>query len=140
MRDEEFLKKYEELLDKGYCDCNEMNCIDNNSPRRILNIVKRLQLEEDDLLKENRELRKKLEKSFSYEEYDYQVNRNIELRKEKQELIEYLKEKIKEYTPNLRVNRCDEQGNIVAQYINPEVFIKQPVEVYKEILNKIEKR
>ncbi len=60
--------------------------------------------------------------------------------KEKQELIEYLKEKIKEYTPNLRVNRCDEQGNIVAQYINPEFFIKQPVEVYKEILNKIEKR
>lgn len=60
--------------------------------------------------------------------------------KEKQELIDYLKEKIKEYTPNLRVNRCDEQGNIVAQYINPEVFIKQPVEVYKEILNKIEKR
>ena len=53
MRDEEFLKKYEELLDKGYCNCNEMNCIDNNSPRRILNIVKRLQLEEDDLLKEN---------------------------------------------------------------------------------------
>lgn len=62
------------------------------------------------------------------------------LHKENQELIEYLKEKIKEYTPNLRVNRCDEQGNIVAQYINPEVFIKQPVEVYKEILNKIEKR
>ena len=91
MRDEEFVKKYEELLDKGYCNCNEMNCIDNNSPRRILNIVKRLQLEEDDLLKENRELRKKLENSFSYEEYDYQVNRNIELRKEKQELIEYLK-------------------------------------------------
>lgn len=95
MRDEEFVKKYEELLDKGYCDCNEMNCIDNNSPRRILNIAKRLQLEEDDLLKENRELRKKLEKSFSYEEYDYQVNRNIELRKENKHLREnweYLKE------------------------------------------------
>lgn len=41
--DKHFIKRYEELLDKGYCDCNEMNCIDNNSPRRILNIVNGLQ-------------------------------------------------------------------------------------------------
>lgn len=41
--DKLFIKRYEELLDKGYCDCNEMNCIDNNSPRRILNIVNGLQ-------------------------------------------------------------------------------------------------
>lgn len=62
MSDEEFVKKYEELLDKMYCNCNEMNCIDNNSPRRILNIAKRLQLEEDDLLKENQELKNSLER------------------------------------------------------------------------------
>ena len=43
--DKQFIKRYEELLDKGYCDCNEMNCIDNNSPRRILNIVKDLREE-----------------------------------------------------------------------------------------------
>ena len=42
-KDKHFIERYEELLDKGYCDCNEMNCIDNNSPRRILNIVKQLQ-------------------------------------------------------------------------------------------------
>lgn len=42
-KDKHFIKRYEELLDKGYCDCNEMNCIDNNSPRKILNIVKDLQ-------------------------------------------------------------------------------------------------
>lgn len=41
--DKYFIKRYEELLNKGYCDCNEMNCIDNNSPRRILNIVNDLQ-------------------------------------------------------------------------------------------------
>lgn len=40
MSDLEFLKKYEDLLNKDYCNCNEMNCIDNNSPRRILNIAK----------------------------------------------------------------------------------------------------
>ena len=41
--DKYFIKRYEELLDEGYCDCNEMNCIDNNSPRRILEIVKKLE-------------------------------------------------------------------------------------------------
>ena len=46
------------MLDKGYCDCNEMNCIDNNSPRRILNIVKVLQTklqQEENIIKEVRE-------------------------------------------------------------------------------------
>lgn len=133
MRDEEFLKKYEELLDKGYCDCNEMNCIDNDSPRRILNIAKRLQLEEDDLLKENRELRKKLENSFSYEEYDYQVNRNIELRKEKQELIECLKGQIKLYK---EAQQFALDNKIIQQVGNFNLRIA----TYEEILNKIEKR
>lgn len=49
MSDEIFIKKYEELLDKGYCNCNEMNCIDNNTPRRILNVVKNLQQENQQL-------------------------------------------------------------------------------------------
>ena len=45
MNDKDFLIKYENLLNKGYCDCNEMNCIDNNSPRRILNIAIKQQKE-----------------------------------------------------------------------------------------------
>ncbi len=49
MNEERFLTEYENLLDKGYCNCNEMNCIDNNSPRRILNIAKRLQQENQQL-------------------------------------------------------------------------------------------
>lgn len=49
MNDEKFVEKYEELLNKGYCNCNEMNCIDNNSPRRILDIVKNLQQENKEL-------------------------------------------------------------------------------------------
>ena len=57
-KDKHFIKRYEELLDKGYCDCNEMNCIDNNSPRRILNIVKDLQnqlQQKENIIKEVRE-------------------------------------------------------------------------------------
>ena len=60
MTDEEFIKKYEELLDKGYCDCNEMNCLDNDVPRKILNIVKGTKLEAKQLLEENKYLKDKL--------------------------------------------------------------------------------
>ena len=42
-KDKRFIDNYEKLLNKGYCNCNEMNCIDNNSPRRILNVVKQLE-------------------------------------------------------------------------------------------------
>lgn len=57
--DKHFIEGYEKLLNKGYCDCNEMNCIDNNSPRRILNIVKQLQ-------QENKELHNKIDKAIEY--------------------------------------------------------------------------
>ena len=49
MSDEKFLLEYEKLLNKGYCNCNEMNCIDNDSPRRILKIAKNLQQENEKL-------------------------------------------------------------------------------------------
>lgn len=45
----EFIEGYEDLLDKGYCDCNEMNCLGYNSPKEILRIVKKLQQENKQL-------------------------------------------------------------------------------------------
>lgn len=62
MNDEIFIKKYEELLDKGYCNCNEMNCLDNDTPRRILNIVKGTKLEAKQLLVENQKRKEILNK------------------------------------------------------------------------------
>ena len=62
MSNKEFLIKYEKLLDRGYCNCNEMNCIDNNSPRKILNIAKTLQ-------KENEELQERIDKAIEYIEW-----------------------------------------------------------------------
>ena len=64
MSDEKFLLEYEKLLNEGYCDCNEMNCIDNDSPRRILKIAKNLQ-------QENEELKKQLKISETNEETYY---------------------------------------------------------------------
>lgn len=62
MTDEMFIKKYEELLDKGYCNCNEMNCLDNDTPRRILNIVKGTKLEAKQLLIENQKRKEVIDK------------------------------------------------------------------------------
>ena len=76
MNDEKFLLEYEKLLDKGYCDCNEMNCIDNDSPRRILKIAKNLQ-------QENQELKKQLE--AGEEQYTDLVEEKEELSPEEEE-------------------------------------------------------
>lgn len=91
MSDENFLLEYEKLLDKGYCDCNEMNCIDNDSPRRILRIAKNLQ-------QENKELKKQLEKKYEklgtltaeilYEENTRLANEITVLKTENQKLKE----------------------------------------------------
>lgn len=61
MNDENFILEYEKLLDKGYCDCNEMNCLDNDTPRKILNIVKGAKLEAKQLLIENKQLKEQLQ-------------------------------------------------------------------------------
>ena len=45
MNYKEFIQKYEELLNSGYCECNELNCLDNNPPKKILNIMKEQQQE-----------------------------------------------------------------------------------------------
>lgn len=79
MSDEKFLLEYEKLLDKGYCDCNEMNCIDNDSPRRILRIAKNLQ-------QENKELKKQLE--IKHNGFMASVEEACELAEENQKLKE----------------------------------------------------
>lgn len=95
MTDEQFIKKYEELLDKGYCDCNEMNCIDNDTPRKILNIVKGTKLEAKQLLEENKYLKDKLR---AVEEVAIEhLKKEIELKVHQKEFIEWLEDKIKNY-------------------------------------------
>ena len=79
MNEERFLTEYENLLDKGYCNCNEMNCIDNNSPRRILNIAKRLQ-------KENKQLK------GSLQTYEILLKANVEENQQLKEIIDKAKE------------------------------------------------
>lgn len=90
MNDKDFLIKYEDLLNKGYCDCNEMNCIDNNSPRRILNIAIKQQKEIERLNNIINELEKYIGQEwycFDNESIEFEVARDIldKLKKLKEE-------------------------------------------------------
>ena len=88
MSDEMFIKKYEELLDKGYCNCNEMNCIDNNTPRRILKIAKNLQQENQKLKEEIERLKK--EKKIIWQSDNKEIELNLEIIKALYKLIKEL--------------------------------------------------
>ena len=84
MTDEQFIEKYEELLNKGYCDCNEMNCIDNNLPRRILNIVK-------DLQKENGALKEDIKFCLHSIKQEMELSKDSRTRSEMNDCYEILK-------------------------------------------------
>ena len=146
MSDEKFILEYEKLLDEGYCDCNEMNCIDNNSPRRILRIVKSLQ-------QENKELKKQLEKKYEklgtltaeilYEENTRLVNEITVLKTENQKLKEMqciflgtgCQNKIKEYKIQQR-EFIDWLGSLVVSDLDvfTEVKVCDVLSKYKEII------
>ena len=117
MSDEQFIEKYEELLNKGYCDCNEMNCIDNDAPRRILNIIKNLQIENKELsriianraisdynidtpLKNQLEIGKEQYNDLveEKEELQEQLSNSHQINAQQNEFIEYLEDKL---------NMCD---------------------------------
>lgn len=110
--------------------CSQFNCI---------NYAIKLEKYTNKLQRENRELKKQLEKKYEkvgtltgellYEE-------NTRLINQQKEFIEWLEQKVKKYTPNLRVNELDEFGYRVAQYINAEVYEIPPEDVVKEVLSK----
>lgn len=73
-KDKSFIKGYEALLNDGYCNCNEMNCLDNNSPRRILNIVKQLQQENQQLKKQKSDVIEYIKYNATSNYYDKEKN------------------------------------------------------------------
>lgn len=133
MSDEKFLLEYERLLDKGYCDCNEMNCIDNDSPRRILRIAKNLQ-------QENKELKKQHEKKYEklgtltaeilYEENTRLANEITVLKTENQKSKEMQREFI-DWLGSLVVSNLD---------VFTEIKVCDVLSKYKEIIGGINEK
>ena len=151
MSDEKFILEYERLLDKGYCDCNEMNCIDNNSPRRILRIVKSLQQENkelkekldcdlkwafkcDELTKENQKLKEEIEKIIAVADTNSELAdkfyNKIQKSKEMQkEFIKYLED----YIEVLKSQQENVNGLDILE--EETLFIlEETLEKYKEII------
>ena len=57
---EVILKKYIDLIDKGYCsDCNELNCIDNFPHAKITHAIRELQ-------QENQKYKEVIDKAIEY--------------------------------------------------------------------------
>ena len=75
MNNKDFIQKYEELLNSGYCECNELNCLDNNPPKKMLNIMKEQQQEIERLTKAleferqiKKDVREYIEEAFKEDE------------------------------------------------------------------------
>ena len=134
MSDEKFLLEYEKLLDKGYCNCNEMNCIDNDSPRRILNIAKTLQ-------KENKELKQQLEE---YIRAEMRLKAELEKqRKEYQEDYKDIRIEIKEYKSQQKefiayleneIQSCELTCDLIFNHNKEMKIYKIILLKYKEII------
>ncbi len=74
-----------------------------------------------------------------YDEDIFNVN-IFQLYEKKQQLISFLKDKIKETTPNIKTNYYDEDGFKKAQDINSSNIIMKPAYiVYQEVLDFVNK-
>ena len=140
MSDEQFIEKYEELLNKGYCDCNEMNCLDSDVPTKILNIVKGTKLEAKQLLEENQELKEQLE--VGKEQYNdlveekenlqEQLSNSHQINAQQNEFIEYLNKYIKE---RRRLSKLHKEYSLSEERLSAQCHVLENVLLkYKEII------
>ena len=75
----------------------------------------------------------------NYYQVDY-ANEITKLNLEKQQLISFLEDKIRETTPNIKANYYDEKGFRYMQYVNDSNLIMTPAHiVYQEVLDFINK-
>lgn len=113
--DKHFIEGYEKLLNKGYCNCNEMNCIDNNSPRRILNIVKQLQ-------QENKELKEKIN---TYEDPEDLTLMFMYCNEKAKDKIKELHNKIDEISVFIKENKIKRYRPIEGEEYDEEIVLDE---------------
>ena len=83
---------FDELYEKTK-DCGRVQFINllMEKEREIKELKKQL----EDLFNENSKLRKKLEKSMTFQDYEHTLNKKIQLENQQKEFIEWLENKIK---------------------------------------------
>lgn len=80
----------------------------------LYNLIMNLQKENqelkkdlEDLFSDNRKLRKKLENSMTFQDYEYTLNKKIQLENQQKEFIEWLENKIKERNNDIKLLGSD---------------------------------
>ena len=85
----------------------------------------------EDLLSENRNLRKKLENCMTFEDYKYTLNKKIKLETQQKEFIKYLEDEIKELQKNKETELdYDLLKDVTTQLLD----YKDALQKYKEII------
>ena len=110
---------FNELYEKTK-DCGRVQFINllMEKEREIKELKKQLK----DLFNENSNLRKKLEKSMTFQDYEYTLNKKIQLENQQKEFIEWLEANLE------ALEMCDREFILTNN--------KKEIKSYKEVLSK----
>ena len=86
----------------------------------------------EDLFTENSKLRKKLEKSMTFQDYEYTLNKKIQLENQQKEFIEYLEDRIKFWKDKIFENAITESDWTLTLWRNKLGILEESLSKYKE--------
>ena len=86
----------------------------------------------EDLFNENSKLRKKLEKSMTFQDYEYTLNKKIQLENQQKEFIEYLEDRIKFWKDKIFENAITESDWTLTLWRNKLGILEESLSKYKE--------
>ncbi len=95
--------------------------------------IKELKKQLEDLFNENSKLRKKLEKSMTFQDYEHTLNKKIQLENQQKEFIEWLENKIK-YWEEQEQQWLNLGFMKFGGEANNKIIFKKILSKYKEII------
>lgn len=88
----------------------------------------------EDLFSENSKLRKKLEKSMTFQDYEYTLNKKLQLENQQKEFIEWLEDKINFWKDKIFENAITENDWTLTLWRNKLGILEEILSKYKEIV------
>lgn len=131
---EPFLLKDEQEKDY-YIKDEELNEYTTQLEYKVKESKKQL----EDLFSENSELRKKLENSMTFQDYEYTLNKKIQLENQQKEFIEYLESEMILFQEYMKEIECSDRchGDYPITYWSSKCKLNEVAEIlskYKEII------
>lgn len=88
----------------------------------------------EDLFSESSKLRKKLEKSMTFQDYEYTLNKKLQLENQQKEFIEWLEDKINFWKDKIFENAITENDWTLTLWRNKLGILEEILSKYKEIV------